>query len=293
MNKTKSGIRGWVRVLIIILPYFLIVGIFQYIGSLIAKVDIINIEAARNQTSIQLLIISFFGLIGTLLVIWMFTTPMYNEKFINLGFRIRNRFKDLVSGIGIGFIVMAIGYLLLLFLKEITFVKINFDSKEIIIAIALFIIVAVTEEVLLRGYVLNNLMLSFNKYVALIVSSILFSLMHGFNPDIGLLSFFNLFLAGILLGLSYIHTKNLWFPIALHFSWNLFQALFGFKVSGHAAYSIIEFKINEANIFNGGDFGFEGSILCVIAQVVAIIAIETYFRRKKQSTTQITQSMDF
>ena len=60
----------------------------------------------------------------------------------------------------------------------------------------------------------------------------------------------SLFLAGILLGITYIYTKNLWFPVALHLSWNLFQTLFGFNVSGKDFYSLIEFKIQENNLLN-------------------------------------------
>jgi hypothetical protein len=105
--------------------------------------------------------------------------------------------------------------------------------------------------------------------------------MHGFNPNINLFSLTNLFLAGILLGISYIHTKNLWFPIALHFSWNLFQTMYGFNVSGQKSYSLIEFTISKNNIINGGDFGFEGSILSVFAMITTIIGIELYYRRQK------------
>jgi len=75
-------------------------------------------------------------------------------------------------------------------------------------------------------------MYSFGKPIALVVSAILFSIMHGQNPAFDYLAFINLFLAGVMLGLPYIFNKNLWFPIALHFSWNFFQSLFGFKVSG-------------------------------------------------------------
>jgi len=160
-----------------------------------------------------------------------------------------------------------------------------FDFKEIIISIFLFIIVAVMEELLMRGYILKNLMISYNKYVALIVSSVLFSLMHGFNPNIDLFALTNIFLAGILLGISYIHTKNLWFPIALHLSWNLFQTILGFNVSGQKTYSLIEFGITENNLLNGGEFGFEGSILSLIAMLITIVGIEIYYRRQKAATT--------
>ena len=103
--------------------------------------------------------------------------------------------------------------------------------------------------------------------------------MHAANPNIELIGFVDLFLAGILLGLSYIYTKNLWFPIALHFSWNFFQAHFGFNVSGQDSYSFIEFTIPEANLLNGGAFGFEGSYLSIILQLFTIFGIWHYYHK--------------
>ena len=275
MNETVYKIRGWYRILLIILPYIIIVTIFQLIGGLIAGVDMNNL--ASGQTSIQHLIIALFGLLGSFIVLWFFMRFIDGEKFVNLGFQTKNRFNNFIVGILIGLGIMAIGYELLIYLKEIFFLKLTFDTKELIISILLFTIVAVVEETLFRGYILKNLMISFNKYVALVVSSILFSLMHIFNPNVDLFSLFNLFLVGILFGLSYIYTKNLWFPIALHLSWNLFQSLFGFNVSGQDTYSLIEFKINEANLINGGAFGFEGSYLSIIAQIITIIGIGIYY----------------
>lgn len=45
-------------------------------------------------------------------------------------------------------------------------------------------------------------------------------------------------------------------------------------------YSILEFKIFTKNMINGGDFGFEGSIICLILQLLAILFIVFYFRKK-------------
>jgi len=109
--------------------------------------------------------------------------------------------------------------------------------------------------------------------------------MHGFNPNIDLFGFVDLFIAGILLGISYVYTKNLWFPIALHFSWNLMQTFLGFNVSGNDAYSIIEFKTTENNLLNGGNFGFEGSIFSIIAQIIFIVVIWAYYHKKVKKIT--------
>ena len=45
--------------------------------------------------------------------------------------------------------------------------------------------------------------------------------------------------------------------------------------------SIIEFQIKESNLVNGGAFGFEGSYLSIIAQIITIIGIGIYYNRKK------------
>ncbi len=275
----KNKHRGWQRVLLIIIPYIFIVGIFQYIGSLITKVDFTNINFQKSSE--QEVILSFFSLLGTSLVIWVFMKFLDKEKFINLGFETKNRLNEFLIGIIIGAVIMSTGYLLLLLLGEIYFQKTIIDFKEIILSIILFIVIAVSEEILMRGYVLRNLMISFNKYVALLISAIVFSLIHGFNPNIDLFSMTNIFLAGILLGLSYIHTQNLWFPIALHLSWNLFQTILGFNVSGQDSYSLLEFSIKENSLLNGGEFGFEGSILSSIAMLITIIGIAFYYDRKR------------
>lgn len=281
MNQTEFIIKGWQRIFLLIIPYILIVGMFQFVGGRIAGVNMSDLESQGTDTSIQHLIIGLFDLVGTFLVLWFFMKFVDKEAFYKLGFQTKNRFKDFMFGIGIGLLIMAVGYGSLIYLGEIFFVELIFDTKELIISILLFTIVAVVEETLMRGYILKNLMLSFNKYTALIVSSLLFSLMHGFNPNVDLFSLFSLFSAGILLGLSYIYTKNLWFPIALHLSWNLFQTLLGFNVSGQDTYSLIEFKIHENNLINGGAFGFEGSYLSVIAEIITITCIGIYYNRRK------------
>ena len=292
MEKTKkvNKHRGWQRVLLIVLPYILIIGLFQYAGALILGIDITTGEL--QLSSDQKMILQFFQLIGTFLVLWFFMKYLDKERFIQLGFETKNKRSEFIIGIGIGAFIMCAGYFILLNLGEINFERINFDAKEITISIILFIIVAVSEEVFLRGYILKNLMVSFNKYIALIVSSILFSLMHGFNPNIDLFSLATIFLAGILLGLSYIHTKNLWFPIALHLSWNLFQTNLGFNVSGQDLYSLVEFNIPENNLLNGGAFGFEGSILSVIAMVVTIIGIGFYYNKQKLNPTLAKKNVE-
>lgn len=278
----KNKNAGWQRVLLLIIPYFIFVAIFQLIGASISGIAFENYGNSEFKvSSYQHMTMSLFSLLGTFVVLWFFMKFLDKEKFIQLGFSTKNRTKDISIGIILGAVIMIVGYFILILLDEIHFEKINFNINELIMSVATFTFVAIMEESLLRGYVLKNFMISFNKYIALIVSSLLFAIMHGANPNIDSFALLNLFLAGLLLGISYIYTKNLWFPIALHLSWNLFQTLVGFNVSGQDVYSIIEFSMFDKNRINGGDFGFEGSILAVITMITLTIYINNYYRLKQ------------
>ena len=115
-----------------------------------------------------------------------------------------------------------------------------------------------------------------NKFVALFISAVLFSLMHLFNPSFALVPFLNIMLAGCFLGASYIYTRNLCFPIALHWFWNWIQGpILGYKVSGNefGNENLLILRLPEENLINGGTFGFEGSILCSLLLVLGTILV--------------------
>ena len=67
MNNNPS-IPGYARVLLIIIPYFIIVGVFQYIGMLVTQVDFKNFDISAISSQ-QHLIISLFDLLSNFLLI--------------------------------------------------------------------------------------------------------------------------------------------------------------------------------------------------------------------------------
>lgn len=141
--------------LMLIVPYFFIVGTFQLIGGLIAGADLMDPEAVL--TSGQKLSLQISSLLGTFLLLWVFMKKVDKESFVNLGFHTKNRGREFLFGTWLGAVIMGGGLLLLLGIEEVGIAGINFDPTEFLIAVVLFIIVAVVEEVLLRGYILKNL----------------------------------------------------------------------------------------------------------------------------------------
>ena len=268
---------GWIKSL---LSFFLLFvpqlfgGIFLLLlGYDLSKMSGGNIDL-NMMISLEYSMIFIMGI-----MLWLFMKFIDKQPLIEIGFQTKGRLKEFNYGLIMGLVIMAFAYVSLSLIGEIVFENYTFDLQNIFLSIILFVGVSVFEEVIFRGYMLKNLLESFNPYVALFISSIFFSLIHGSNPNVTTLGLCNIFLAGFFLGASYIFTKNLWFPIALHFSWNFFQSMFGFKVSGLDSYSIIEFTIPENNILNGGEFGFESSLLSIIILIIGTYIIWNYFKK--------------
>ena len=155
----------------------------------------------------------------------------------------------------------------------------SFPVGTLILYFLLFVVVSFHEEIMMRGYVLNNLMQSMNRYAALSISSVIFMSIHLLNPNVNFLSVVNLFLAGIVLGIYYIHKPNLWLPIGMHLTWNFFQGpIFGFEVSGIETKSIINQSVRGNEIITGGAFGFEGSILATILIITIIVYLDKKYK---------------
>ena len=228
-----------------------------------------------------MIILEYIMLIVMTLMLFLFMKYIDKQPFFHIGLQTNGRLKEFNYGIAVGFLIMASAYLFLYFTGEITFEGYNFNYEKILLSIVLFAGISLFEEIIFRGYLLKNLLESFNPLVALFISSILFSLIHGSNPNVTTIGLINIFLAGFFLGVSYVFTKNLWFPVALHFSWNFFQSMFGFRVSGLDSYSIIEFSIVENNLLNGGEFGFESSILSIGILIIGTYLIFKYFKKSK------------
>ncbi|WP_461632483.1 lysostaphin resistance A-like protein [Labilibaculum euxinus] len=290
-NNEPAIKRGWLRAILILLPFIIFTGIFQLIGTFVLALasnkDLLEMlqNQADNSTS-SFLVIQFFGTIGTLLLIWLFTRFIDRKKMIDLGLSFQKRAKDIIYGLLAGFIMMGAGSLILYFSGNLTFNSITFNLIGLTQSVLLFILVSINEEVFVRGYLLRNFMDSMNKYIALISSSLIFMALHLMNPNVSLVGITNIFLAGLLLGIGYIFTKNLWFPLALHFSWNFFQGpIFGFEVSGTSSSSLISQSIHGNEILTGGQFGLEGSIIATVLCSLGIVLFWMVYKKQNVLST--------
>lgn len=200
-----------------------------------------------------------------------------------LGMSLRGRGKDLLAGLGVAVLLYAVGFGTSLLMGTVEIASVQWVPRDLLGTLLFFLLVAVTEEVMLRGFVLGRMLSAgMNRFVALFLSSALFSAMHLFNPNFALLPFVNILLAGCLLGASFLYTRNLCFPVVLHWFWNWLQGpVLGYEVSGmDSGETLLTLRLTGSDLLTGGSFGFEGSLLCTVLLVVGTLAIVGYYERR-------------
>ena len=190
--------------------------------------------------------------------------------------------KNITVGIFLGLILQSLTILVIYLKGSYSIVSIN-PINFIIPPLTMAFTSAIIEELLFRGIIFRITEEKLGSYIALAISAIIFGALHLGNPNSSLIAGIGLAIqAGLLLGAAYIYTRNLWFPIAIHFAWNFSQsAIFGANVSGNQlSKTLITSKIKGAEWLTGGSFGPEGSIQATIFALIATITLLILSHRK-------------
>lgn len=255
--------------------------VFQLLGIFIAGVPLDKLdEFLKSNVKVQL-ILTIWSLVPVLGLTYFFRTMVDKKSFVSLGISLRGRGGDIVSGFIIALVILGSGAFILSQTGNIEFARSEMNINKTLIYFILFSVVAINEELIVRGYILNNLLSVTNKYLSLIISAVIFAVMHSLNSGLTWIAVLNLFLAGILLGSAYIFTQNLWFAISLHLFWNFIQGpVMGFNVSGQITESYFSTVSQGTSYLSGGEFGFEGSIICSFLCIGLALAIVIHHQQK-------------
>lgn len=156
--------------------------------------------------------------------------------------------------------------------------------KPLLQSFGIFVLVAFGEELFFRGFIFEHFREKHHTVKAVIISSIIFSLLHMGNPGIFTTPFtlLNIFLIGIIFAYSKVLTKSLWFPIGMHLTFNFSQGnLFGFRVSGEEVDSWISITQTGNTFINGGQFGAEGSLVTFLIVSMTAFLLHLSVKRRE------------
>lgn len=294
MFKNKEGkVRSGWKIAAVSAAFFLISNIIGAIigviysfilmanGDIDLTTGVIN-ENVSNHMLAQLTLVSTF--IGEIV---MLLTPIIAWKYLmkrplsHMGLTsFKKNYKDLLIGLVIGAISLSIVFAILVFTGNASVESWTPRfSADTIIYLGLFILVGLAEEIYGRGFIMSALRQTRNLPVVVIVSSLIFALLHSANSGIGPIPYLNLFLIGILFAYMYIKSGNIWMCIGYHITWNYFQGnVFGFKVSGQDTNGLFSTTYNNNNIFNGGTFGPEGGLFVTIIILFGFLFVKLYYK---------------
>jgi membrane protease YdiL (CAAX protease family) len=190
--------------------------------------------------------------------------------------------RDLIIGTLIGFVTLAVAVGIATAAGGLRFSFIGNNlllpaGWSLLTAGALLFVAALAEEVAFRGYPLQTMTRAGLMWFGVLVTSVLFSSGHLWNPNVvpGL-TFANTLIAGVWLAVAYLKTRSLWFPLGVHWGWNwALGSVFGLPISGARPFDNPILRGDDVGPawLTGGSYGIEGGVACTVALVVFTLFI--------------------
>ena len=270
---------GW-RLLIQTVLYIVLQILFFIALSLFGPID-------PSTRSIPLQILNF---LATTISVFAARRWLDKRSIESLGLKLdHNTGVDVLVGIGISAVQMGFIYVVMLGLGWLTFEGFAWEVDPVAVVIGnvllffvIFVFVGWNEELLSRGYHLQNLASGINMFWAVVISSAVFGLLHLANPNATWVSAAGIFFAGVFLAYGYLRTKRLWLPIGLHIGWNFFEGVgFGFPVSGlDDIYRLLRIQVHGPELWTGGAFGPEAGLIVLPALILGAVLIYLFTQRR-------------
>lgn len=281
INKVGRLRSGW-RLIIYLAAFLVIVSLLEgalYLLTLTGRSRQIFLESKWGFI-VQALVLFIAGLLaGWGCAAWLEGLPLRSLGWA----RHRGWLRDLLMGSLIGIVSLLVATALATAIGGFQFAFnpsgiSTGTGKTLLVSCLVFIPAAAAEEIVFRGYPLQTMTRARLAWVGLILPSILFAWVHMSNPNVvpGF-TLLNTTLAGIWLGVAYLRTRSLWFPLGIHWSWNwMMGAVLGLPVSGIEKLTpdpLLRATDAGPAWLTGGTYGIEGGAACTIALVISTVFI--------------------
>jgi membrane protease YdiL (CAAX protease family) len=277
------------RALIRLLIGFFVIATFAVVGTIVA--DLVSV-AFVQPLPFGYLVLTTLGL-GLGAVIGALVVARYIDRrpVADYGFRERKEWgRDLVVGAGLALVAQTVAVGVALSAGWAVVVDTIVAGPEefvpgLVGALLLFAVVGFYEELVARGVVLKNVAEGCASYgpvpavlAAIIVSSVVFGIVHLANAGASLVSVVVIAVIAITVAASYVLTGRLGLAIGFHAGWNSSMGvLFGQPVSGiDLPARILAIEVTGPTSWTGGAFGFEAGFLGVVAGLVGLVGVIMY-----------------
>jgi membrane protease YdiL (CAAX protease family) len=211
-SQPKPRIRyGWLRAALGLVTFLVIYFGISSTVNLIDKSNAVGGDSLPRGLLTSVVIVNFSFFITS----WLLRKFVDRQSVASLGFKWNGRYA--LIGMVVGFAVIGAGTFFLWVVNYLQFIGADFLSGAFFFNLLVFALVAFGEELFFRGYILNNLLQSMNKWLALATSAVVFMAMHLENPGAAgsFMPIISLIMGGLLLGINYMYTC---FALCMEFS---------------------------------------------------------------------------
>lgn len=284
LNRYGEVRSGW-AILLSLVSFLVLPGVFSYL--LLTMVQ--AIMAQGNEGLVNVVMEMIYGpwfdyLLYVLMILFVFFSfkLLYNRPLQQMGFYKQGWAKGLLLGGGLGILSISIPFVFLIITGNATVTEIDASYLlriDFLHDFIFFVFVGFFEEILSRGFMMTALKTTRNKWLVLVVPSVIFGALHAGNPNVTFFSMVNIALVGILFALLFIKTGKLWVPIGYHITWNFVQGnIFGVAVSGTQTNSLMSTTFTGSALLTGGEFGIEGGLPCTVVILASILLVHFFMK---------------
>ena len=235
-------------------------------------------ETFDPQTITLMMYYGYIIVIAITLLYWKFIEKKTLSE-MGITKRIGNYFVGIIAGV----LLLAVSLAVILMTGSITYhgVYENINIPVILLFFGGFIIQGAMEEILCRGLVLHALKEKTSLALAVAVSTVLFIIPHWsslFAGEIiyGIIGVANLCLISFIFSALTVRFKSIWAACGLHSFWNaILYSVLGLNLSGNdeTVTAIFNMQSVGKNIWNGGEYGIEASIITTVVLAIAAAII--------------------
>jgi hypothetical protein len=289
-NDADRRPRAPVRVIV----GFLLIALLAVVGTLV--VELLAAAIWPDRSFAYVVVGSTIGL-GTGAAIGVAAVARWIDRRPVAEYGIRNAsawWRDLVVGVGLAVVV----WVAILAVELGTGVVVVLDTFRagpegfllaLVASLTLFGVASLSEELVFRGFILKNVVEGLTArsramagVVGVIVSSLLFGLVHVLNGGATLGSIISIALIGLSLGAATVFTGRLGLAVGLHLGWNVaLGVLLGHRVSGIEAPAqvlVLAGSGGGGTLWTGGAFGPEAGLLGIVAGALVLLGVLGYAR---------------
>ena len=240
-------------------------------------------------------LITYYGYIlisGVALLYWKF---IEKKPLSEMG--LTNHFGNYFIGAIIGVLLLAVSVVAIILTGNIEYHGVfeNADILVIVLLIGGFVVQGATEEILCRGVVFRSLKEKTSLAIAMDISTLMFIIPHLsslFDGGViyGVFGIINLLLISTIFSLLTIRFKSIWAACGLHSFWNaVLYSVLGLNLSGNdeTVTAIFNMQSVGENIWNGGVYGIEASLITTVVLAFAAILIMVIDRKQVKENDKV------